>query len=58
VREYVDHGHKWYDIIYKSGRIYTLSENNCSKTVKRFIAERTPEEQYDFRTDRVEVIYR
>jgi len=58
VREYVDHGSKWYDIIYKSGRIYTLGENNCSKTVKQFIAVRTPEEQYDFRADRVELIYR
>ena len=58
MREYVDNGHKWYDIIYKSGRIYTLDENNCSKTVKRFITERTPEKQYDFRLDRVELIYR
>lgn len=58
VREYVSYNHTWYDIIYKSGRIVTLPDEDIPKTARDFLANATRlEEWYNSIFKRTEIIH-
>jgi len=58
IREYVFYGTRLYDIVYKSNRCFTVSENDCPSTARRFMDGKTPEKQYDRTFKREELIYK
>lgn len=58
IREYKAWGGTWYDIIYKSGKCYTLLASDIPKTAREFIENATVRrEQYDRVMKWNEVIY-
>ena len=58
IREYASYKHTWYEIIYKSGRIITLPDEDIPKTAREYITNATRrEEQYNSIFNRHEVIH-
>lgn len=57
VREYMSYGHKWFDIVYNSGRVCTVTAEDLPKTAETFIRTANHEMQYDRVFNRNEIIY-
>lgn len=61
VRKYENYRENFYDVIYRSGRVYTYSEPDLPKTIINFVTNATKRtEQYDrtsTRANKWEMIY-
>jgi hypothetical protein len=57
IRGYSSYGCDWLDIIYQSGRVYTLEAVNAPATAKRFMDSANQKKQYDSLFKRDEIIY-
>lgn len=57
VRVYEQYGSKTVDIMYHSGKLYTMDYDNMPKTALKFIENHTGMEQYDSIFKRTETIY-
>lgn len=57
VREYEFYNETWLDVIYTSGRLYSMSKEKAYKNVLAFMESKTPKKQYDRVFKRDEIIY-
>lgn len=57
IRKYEFYRKTYYDIIYASGRIFTVDTDRMPKTAKAFIETHSGKEQYDITSKRYEIIY-
>lgn len=58
VRTYKSYGHDWMDIVYHSGRTYTIGAEDAPKTALKFVEEATEHvEQYSRVFNRDEVVH-